>query len=177
MAYVLESSSLVGAEGFSKVKELVKVIIQYFNVRTVKTAVVEVANTAVVRVPFNQFNDQNAIFTELDRMKSNADRTTKLSSGLQTAYLQLLKMNTNSKFIVLVTATHTYDAAEQRQLISIKESLRGNGIQVIVLAVGDTANAGALRNLASAGKFYLADDFDDIVGFIENIRGNLCQKA
>lgn len=104
ISFVLDSSSFVGHEGFEKVKEFVKTAIQYFSYDTAKTSLIEFADTATVKIPFSRATSADALMAEVDNLSYLGQKSAKISEGLQSAYSQMISVNSRTKFVVLITA-------------------------------------------------------------------------
>ena len=179
IAFVVDSSSAVGASGYLKIKEFIKTITPYFNVGQTQLALIDFTNTATVSIPF-QRNDvsQSRDFTSLlddIEFRGGDNDVARISEGLELANIELRNTDSGSKHVILITSSDV-EGSEKSTLLSVKRKIEQSGVNLIVLGVGDSVNTSTLTELSTNGQIYRPFNFDDLIGSVQLLRKNVCNK-
>ena len=77
--------------------------------------------------------------------------------------------------MILITSSDV-EGSEKSTLLSIKRKIEQSGVNLIVLGVGDSVNTSTLTELSTDGQVYRPFNFDDLIGSVQLLRKNVCNK-
>jgi len=175
IVFVIDSSSNVGTSGFLKTKEFLKTVIPYFNVGQTSIGVIDFTDTATISVPLSRDTTRD-LSEMLDKVEFRGGKNARMSEGLELADIELRSIGFSSKYVILLTASDS-GVSEKSTSMSVKTKLEQSGVKLIVLGVGDQVDESFLSNLASGDdQIYAPESFDHLIGSVQSIREDICQK-
>ena len=178
IAFVVDSSSAVGASSYLKTKEFIKTITPYFNEGQTQLALIDFTDTAFASIPFkrNDVSQSRDFASFLDDIEFRGGEVSRISEGLELANIELRNANSASKHVILITSSDV-ERSEKSTLLSVKKKIDQSGVNLVVLGVGDSVDESTLTQLATGGQIYRPDNFDDLIGSVQSLREDVCKKA
>ena len=177
ISFLVDTSSLVGSDGFGKSKQFLSSVIQYFNIATTKVSIASFAEQSSLGLPFDQATSFEYIISHIEKMTYSGNQGHSVSKGFQHAFTQLNGIDAKSKFVVLVTSSETDDSSEFNKIRNLKRSSSNEGTIVLVVSVGNSPSENKLKTITSTENMFMVNSYDDIIGSVVKLRELLCKIA
>ena len=174
---MIDSSANVGTSGFIKTKEFLKTVIPYYSFDTNRVSITEFTDKATTPLRLSSVTSSQQLMDRLDAVQYRGGKNVKLSSGLEKAEEELRSVASSAEYVVLITASTVTDPVERAQANTLKSRLERSGVKVIVVGVGDSVDTTYLTQLSSDSQIYRPDSFDHLIGSVESLQKDLCNRA
>ena len=179
MLFLLDNSKNIGNDGFEKSKNFIVNVAEYFNPGTSRVGLIEFSGAAKVTVPFQQSRKIEETKSVINGIKYQSGEGHSISEAYQTAssYFNSQRIQ-GGKFVILITAAEHSGVRDDTATVIKKLAMEEQGVKLFVVGVGDKVTQKNLAQYSSGNtNSYVAEDFDDIIGFITKIRGTICKLA
>ena len=181
LVFLLDNSVNIGSDGFAKSKDFIKSIGEYFDAQSANVAVLDFATKSQVKVAFESKRTVNALKTKINVITYEGRSGHSIHSAFEGARDYLASNGINKpggKFVILITAAQPTTTTERTLAAFWPNIFNGSRVKAFVVGAGSKVQKSELRKYASAARYvYVADDFDDIVGFVTSIRTAVCSIA
>lgn len=125
-----------------------------------------------VELPATKASDPSAIEAAIRRL--SAEGSTDMYSGIEISYKETLKNSkssgTISRLILLTDGEPTEGKTNDRDFVQLAQKIRGDGITVSTLGIGDDYNDSLLTKIAQAGGglwYHIKDPSKDLPEFLK----------
>ena len=177
VGFVLDVSGSIGRSGWEIEKTFTKKLARVIDISPSggRAGVVLFNSYAYTRIKFNTYNTYTAFAGGVDRLPFTGGGTS-ITWGLKIALSQLFQasagMRSNSyKEVVLITDGRDWGSTDYD---SIARQYRSRGIKIIIIGVGNVDQRNLRRLVANSKDFYIANNFQHLDSFAENIGQTIC---
>ena len=172
LVFVLDASGSVGFNNFQKIKAFAENVTNTFVIGPQDTQVgaIVFSNTANISFQLNSFTDRSAVVEAIREIVYFGDYTN-TADALRTLRLDVLTTEAGARPRILaiprvaIVVTDGRSNVNRSRTIPEAEAVRGAGITVFAVGIGNRINMDELNAMASSPNFVsLLNDFD-VLGF------------
>ncbi|XP_067662240.1 uncharacterized protein [Haliotis asinina] len=181
IAFIVDTSSSLSKDDFTRVKDFLKDIVNGLNIgpNTAHVAVITYASTVNVQFRLNRYFSSNEVYTAIDNLVYTGGATNTagaLNAAVTDVFANSVGARDNAvKVAILITDGKSDDAINTQHAA---DNVHMNNIAVFTVGVGSSIDANELQNVAThpfCTHSYVANGYDSIANLKQEIQNNICR--